>query len=136
MGGYASITNAQTATDTAVGTSASATAGTKNKLMFRGGHGGPGHHGVIGTVSAVNGSTITVTGPDGKTFTVNAGTATVQKMTTGALADIVVGDRIGVQGELSGTTVTAKTIMDDIPEPPARPANATWQAPVTTQVVQ
>lgn len=91
-----------------------------------GGHGGrgpagAGGPGVMGKVTAVSGSTITVTDRDGKSFTVNAGSATVQKMTTGALSDIAVGDTIGVHGDVSGTTVTAKTIMDDVPTPPAAP---------------
>ncbi|MCE9643937.1 DUF5666 domain-containing protein [Candidatus Parcubacteria bacterium] len=83
--------------------------------------GGPGMgHGVMGKVTAVNGSTITVAGPDGKSYTVNAGSATIHRMVTGSLSDVVVGDTIGVQGTVSGNTVTAKEIMDDLPLPPAR----------------
>jgi hypothetical protein len=98
----------------------------------RGGHGGMGGHGrgpgVMGTVTAVNGSTITVTDQrSGTSYTVNAGSATVQKMTTGALSDIVVGDTIGVQGDVSGSTVTAKNIMDDLPVPPNGPSAAPTQ---------
>lgn len=87
-------------------------------------HGGFGKrgrgHGVMGEVTAVDGSTITVTGMDGTTYTVNAGDASVKRMTEGSLSDIAVGDRIGVHGEVSGTTVTAETIMDDMPEKPAQ----------------
>lgn len=87
-------------------------------------HGGFGKHGrghgVMGEVTAVNGSTITVTGMDGTTYTVNAGDASVKRMTEGSLSDIAVGDRIGVHGEVSGTTVTAETIMDDMLERPAQ----------------
>ncbi len=88
-----------------------------------GGHGmgGPGGHGrgpgVMGTVTSVNGSTITVKNHDGTVYSVNAGSATVSKMTTGSLSDVVVGDTIGVQGDVSGTSVTAKSIMDDLPTP-------------------
>ncbi|MEK7063718.1 MAG: hypothetical protein AAB955_03455 [Patescibacteria group bacterium] len=78
-------------------------------------------HGVMGTVSAINGSTITVTNLDGTSYTVEAGAATVQKMATGSLADVTVGDRIGVHGTVSGTTVTAEHIMDDLPERPQKP---------------
>lgn len=85
-----------------------------------GGHGGRGP-GVMGTVSAVNGSTITLSGHNGETYTVNAGSATVQKMTTGSLSDVRVGDSIGVRGTVSGTTVTATNIMDDLPAPAAAP---------------
>ncbi len=90
--------------------------GTDFKGMGRGDHGrGPG---VTGTVSAVNGSTITITGKDGTSYTVNAGSATVQKMVTGSLSDVTVGDTIGVQGTVSGTSVTATSIMDDLPAAP------------------
>ncbi len=97
--------------------------------MGRGGPGGMGGHGrgqgVMGTVTAVNGSTITVTDQrSGTSYTVNAGAATVQKMTAGALSDIVVGDTIGVQGDVSGTAVTAKNIMDDLPVPSNGPSAA------------
>lgn len=76
-------------------------------------------HGVMGTVSAVNGSTITLTGPDGASYTVDASSANVQKMVAGALTDVVVGDRIGVHGDVSGTSVKATRIMDDMPQMPA-----------------
>jgi hypothetical protein len=84
----------------------------------------PGRHhrkgpGLMGKVTAVNGTVITVTRPDGTAYTVNAGDATVQKMVTGSLADVRVGDTIGVKGAVSGTSVTATTIMDDVPTPPA-----------------
>lgn len=86
--------------------------------MLKRGMGGHGKgHGVRGEVTAVNGSTITVTGKDGKAYTVNAGSATVQRMTEGSLADITVGDTIGVQGTVSGTSVEATTIMDDVVKP-------------------
>ncbi len=107
------------------GTTLSATDVIEGKFGGRG-MGGPGKHGrghgVMGKVTAVNGSTVTVTGHDGTSYTVNAGSATVQKMTAGALSDIQVGDNIGVHGDVSGTTVTAKTIMDDMPVPPGAPA--------------
>ncbi len=89
------------------------------------GKGGPGRGrghgkgpGVMGTVSAVNGSTITVTGMNGTTYTVEAGSASVKRMVDGSLADVAVGDRIGVQGTVLGTTVSATQIMDDMPEKP------------------
>lgn len=92
--------------------------------MGKGGHGMGGRHGkgpgVMGQVSAISGSTITVTGMDGKSYTVEAGSAKIQRFVTGALSDIAVGDRIGVQGTVSGTTVTATNIMDDVPEKPVQ----------------
>ena len=77
-------------------------------------------HGVMGTVSSISGNTITVTTPDGKTFTVEAGSAEVKKMVTTTISDIAVGERIGVHGDISGTTVTAKQIMADMPEMPLK----------------
>lgn len=109
------------------GTTLTATDVMDGKFMGRGGMGGMHGRGpgVMGKVTAVNGSTITVTNHDGTVFTVNAGSATVNKMTTGSLADVQVGDTIGVQGDVSGTTVTATKIMADLPTPPT--------APTTTQ---
>lgn len=79
----------------------------------RGGRGmGPG---VMGTVSAVNGNTLTVTGKNGTTYTVDASSAKVSKMETLSVSDIKVGDTVGVQGQVSGSAVTAKQIMDGIP---------------------
>jgi hypothetical protein len=69
--------------------------------------------GVAGEVTAKDGSTITVKGKDGTTYTVQAGNAAVHKMTVGTLADVVVGDTIGVHGSVEGNTVTAEVIMDD-----------------------
>jgi len=89
-----------------------------------GGHGMGGRHGknagVMGTVSAINGSTITVTGMDGQSYSVDAASAKVQRMVEGSLSDIAVGDRIGAHGTVSGTTVTATNIMDDVPERPVQ----------------
>ncbi len=71
--------------------------------------------GVMGTVTAVNGSTLTVQGKDGKTYTVNASGATADKMQTISVSDIQIGDTVGVQGDTSGTSVMAKHIMDGMP---------------------
>lgn len=77
-----------------------------------------------GSVTAVNGTTLTVTSTDPKTslvttYTVDAASAKVTKAgaasTTSAIA---VGDTIMVQGTLSGTTITAKVIIDGIPTHP------------------
>ncbi len=92
--------------------------------MGKGDRGMGGRHGkgpgVMGQVSAISGSTITVTGMDGQSYTVDAASAKVQRMVEGSLSDIAVGDRIGVHGTVSGTTVTATNIMDDVPEKPVQ----------------
>lgn len=116
LAGYASIASAQTSTTDTSSTKTMPAKGLREGIRHsfgRGMHGkGPG---VVGTVSAVNGSTITVTGKDGVSYTVNAGSASVKKVITGTLSDVVIGDTIGVQGTVSGTSVTATTIMDGIP---------------------
>jgi Domain of unknown function (DUF5666) len=93
-----------------------------NDGMLKGGfgHGGPGvpgrkGGGVMGTVSAVNGSAITITGSDGKTYTVDAGSAKVQKVSSVSVSDVALGDTIGVQGTVSGNSVTATNIIDGMP---------------------
>ncbi len=82
-----------------------------------GNHGGMGGQGVRGMVTAVNGSTVTVTGIDGKSYTVDASNTSVGKFETIPVSSIQVGDSIGIQGAINGTSVTAKSIMDGIPAP-------------------
>ena len=77
---------------------------------------------VIGTVSAVNGSTLTVSGHEGfatgtaaTTYTVDAANAKVTKdRATSSVANIAVGDTVAVSGTLSGTNVTATDIRDGV----------------------
>ena len=68
---------------------------------------------LVGTVSAVNGTTITLSGKNGATYSVNAASTTIsgggQART---LADIKVGDTLAIHGTLSGSTVTASAIVD------------------------
>lgn len=74
----------------------------------------------FGVVSAINGTSITLTrqaGPNGTpaaaTYTVDASSATVTKgRATAALSDIAVGDRLMVRGTVNGTNITATSIMD------------------------
>lgn len=84
-------------------------------------HDGDRGPGVVGTVSAVNGSSLTVAGKNGTTYTVDASSANVMKFAQGTkpaastVSSIVVGDTVGIRGTVSGTTVTATDIMDGIP---------------------
>ena len=103
------ITIASAATDTTTGT-------TQSGLM---GPGGPGENhtppAAAGKVTAISGNTITIDDQRaGKTFTVDATNATVVKDrdTASTVSAIVVGDMIGVEGTVSGTTVTATEIHD------------------------
>lgn len=82
-------------------------------------HGTPGHFGktpfVSGTVSAINGTSITVAGMNGTSYTVDASQAKLSggMFSTGlVLTDVQVGDKVMISGTISGTSVTAKTIND------------------------
>ncbi len=77
-----------------------------------------GGAGAGGTITAIQGSTITLTGMDGKTYTVTADSAKIEKMTTISVSDLKVGDKIGVHGDVSGTTISAKHILSGLPEMP------------------
>ena len=73
-----------------------------------------GAKGVSGTVTAVSGNTVTITGKDGKTYTVDASASVVLKTSTITVGQIAVGDTLGVHGTISGTSVKADHIMDGI----------------------
>ncbi len=75
---------------------------------------------VIGTVSAINGPTLTVTTSKGTAYSVDATNASIEKgfgknETTLALSNIAVNDMVAVQGTVSGNSVTATTVHDGIP---------------------
>ena len=76
----------------------------------------------MGTVTAISGNSITIASHQGfgsttstTTYIVDASNATVKKNNaTSSVSAIVVGDRIAVQGTVSGTSVIATTIFDGI----------------------
>lgn len=80
--------------------------------------------GIFGTVTAVDGTTLTVTAKmrpspsstaatAGTVYTVDAGSAQVMKNgTSSAVSDIAAGDTVMIQGTVSGTNVTATMIRD------------------------
>ena len=78
--------------------------------------------GIPGTVTAINGTSITMTGQQGHgsttaatLFTVDATNAVVRKgMATSTLSGIAVGDKIYAQGTVNGTTIKATTIEDGL----------------------
>lgn len=76
---------------------------------------------VVGTVSAVNGSTITITtkGDEDKapmTFTVNAANATVLKKNVKVnVSNIAVGDMLVIKGTITGNSIVATSIRDNMP---------------------
>jgi len=77
-----------------------------------------------GAVTAISGSSITITNKSNVTYTVDATNAKiVTGNTTGTISNVAVGDSIVVQGTVNGTSVTATTIIDQ-----AKPANASATA--------
>jgi hypothetical protein len=91
---------------------------------FRG-QGMMGRPAVVGTVSAVNGTTLTVaskgfgrmaTATAATSYTVDASSATVAKNgATSTVSAIAAGDTVMVRGTVSGTSVTATAIFDGMP---------------------
>lgn len=68
---------------------------------------------LVGTVTAVSGSTLTLSGQNGATYSVDAANASITGGgQTHVLADIKVGDKLAVHGTLSGSVVTATSIVD------------------------
>ena len=117
-------------------------------------HGGPGtangnghQPGVFGTVSAINGTSLTVQSRGfGKTatttYTVNAAKATVNKNNAvSTIASVSVGDTVMVQGTVSGTSVTATVIRDGVGlgrgrGPAGAPGNGNGQFGTTTSPIK
>jgi len=93
-----------------------------NGMFGRGGMNRGGMPTVVGTVSAINGNSLTVSGKQGfnstaatTIYTVDATNAKITKNnTTGTISSIVVGDTIAVQGTVNGTSVTATNIRDGL----------------------
>jgi len=68
---------------------------------------------IAGVISAINGTTLTVTNQSNVTYTVNASTAKVQnKGVISTLSTVAVGDNVVVQGAINGTSVTAYSVID------------------------
>ncbi len=85
---------------------------------------GPGNApGVFGSVVSASGTTLTVTAkarPNGGpavTYTIDASNATVTKNgASSSVSNIAVGDLVMVQGTVSGTSVTATSVRDGLPQ--------------------
>ncbi len=80
---------------------------------------------VIGKVVSISGTTLTVTGRSANnattTYTVDASAAKIMKgkqtatSTPATISNVAVGDNVVVIGTLSGTSITAKVIIDGLP---------------------
>ncbi len=68
---------------------------------------------VAGTVTAVNGTTLTVTNKSNVTYTIDATNAKIlQGPNTILVSNVAVGDNIVVQGTVNGNAVVAATVID------------------------
>lgn len=79
---------------------------------------------IMGIVSAVNGTTLTVTNRSNIAYTVDASTAKIQKRSSlSTLSEVVVGDNVIVQGTINGTAITAYSVIDQgtKPSPSVKP---------------
>ncbi len=77
---------------------------------------GNGQPVVAGTVSAISGSTLTITNKSNVTYTVDATNAKiVQGQTTITVSGVTVGDSVVVQGTVNGSSVTASSVIDQKP---------------------
>jgi hypothetical protein len=89
------------------GHSASSTSSTTSIIQ------GNGEPVVGGSVTAVSGTTLTVTNTSNVTYTINAAGATVVvKGASSTLSNVAVGDNVIVQGMVNGNSVTASSIID------------------------
>ncbi len=78
---------------------------------------GNGEPVVAGTLSAVNGSSLTVSTKSNVTYTVDASSAKiVQGKNTVSVSGLTVGDSVVVQGAVSGTSIAASSVIDQ-PKP-------------------
>ena len=114
--GFAGITSAQTAT--------TSTTPARGAPMERGMMGEK--PAVMGKITAINGTTLTVEGMNKgmetqKTYTVNASGAKVVTSVAGSaptessVSTLAVGDMVAVRGTVSGTSVAATEIMEGMP---------------------
>jgi len=74
---------------------------------------GNGEPVIGGAVTAISGSTLTVTNASNVTYTIDVTNATLVKNgTSTTLTNIAVGDTLVVQGTVNGTSVTASSVID------------------------
>lgn len=70
---------------------------------------------LVGTVASLSGNTLTVTGKNKNTYTVDGSNAVVIKNNaTSTLSSIVVGDTVMVRGTFNGTSLIAVSIRDGV----------------------
>jgi hypothetical protein len=92
--------------------------------------------GTVGSITAISGNTITVLGKDGKTYTIDATSATVMvNGTASTISGLATGDQIMVRGTpnaTDATQITAQMIAKGTP--PARPALTGFRYQILGQI--
>ena len=87
---------------------------------------GTGQPVVGGTVSSINGSSLSITNEGGASYTIDAsGAAVVRQGATSTVSAISAGDRVVVQGSVNGSTVTATSVIDQGAKPADQSATST-----------
>lgn len=90
---------------------------------------GNGEPVIGGSVSAINGNTLTVTNKSNVVYTIDVTNASIIKMgTSTAISNLAVGDNLVIQGTVNGTSVTASSVIDQ-GSTPAPAASGTVSAP-------
>ncbi|MGC9605250.1 MAG: hypothetical protein ABSF56_00610 [Minisyncoccia bacterium] len=90
---------------------------------------GNGQPVIAGTISAINGASLTLTTGSNVTYTVDASSAKIlEGQSTIVLSGLTVGDKVLIQGAVNGTSVTATTIVDQHAPPSATPAHSKGQS--------
>ena len=87
---------------------------------------GNGQPVIGGTITAISGTTLTVTNKSNVTYTVDASGATITKTGTpsATISSVIVGDNVIVQGTVNGTSVVASSVIDN-----AAPSTGTTGTP-------
>jgi len=76
---------------------------------------GNGQPVIAGTISAINGSTITVTNKSNVTYTIDATNAKItDKQNTVTISNLTVGNNVMIQGTVNGNLVTASSIITQV----------------------
>lgn len=74
---------------------------------------GDGQPVVVGTVGTTTGSSFTLKNKSNVIYTIDAANAKIFiRNATGTIADVKQGDQVAVQGAVSGTSITASTVLD------------------------
>lgn len=73
---------------------------------------GNGEPVVAGSVTALSGSTLTVTTKSNTTYTIDTASAKFVGKNVSTIANIKTGDQVVVQGTVNGSSVTASTVID------------------------